>query len=129
MNAPDRSLAGMQVIDVQVPPPSTNHLFANVPGKGRVRSKRYLGWLNAAGWDVAISRARLTHGPVKVTLLVHRTNKRRDIDNTCKPLLDLLVKQGVLIDDSQVESLTVEWSDVVQGARIFIEPFRKEKAA
>lgn len=129
MNAPDRSLAGMQVIDLHDAPPSTNNLYINVRGRGRIRSDRYRTWLNAAGWDVVRAKAKLHDGPVKVTILVRKSNRRSDVDNRAKACLDLLVKQGVLIDDSQIQSLTVEWSDAVQGARIFIEPFRKECAA
>lgn len=129
MNAPDRSIAGMQVIDLHDAPPSANNLFVNVRGRGRVRSERYRTWLSAAGWDVLRAKAKRNDGPVRVTILVRKGNRRADVDNRAKACLDLLVKQGVLIDDSQVQSLTVEWSDAVQGARIFIEPFRKDRAA
>ena len=118
----------LQVFDIKALPPSANNLFANVRGKGRVKTERYKGWLNAAGWDVLLAKPKTMQFPVKVTILIRRHNKRSDIDNQNKPLLDLLVKHGVLIDDSQVMSLTTEWSEAVEGCRIFIEKWRKEAA-
>lgn len=129
MNAPDRSLSGMQVIDIKPLPPSLNNMFVNVRGRGRIKSDRYRTWINAAGWDVKLAKAKPIHGPVRVSILINRPNKRSDLDNLVKPILDLLVTHGVLIDDSQVMALSTEWSDVVEGVRIFLEPWRKAVAA
>jgi Holliday junction resolvase RusA-like endonuclease len=118
----------MQVFDIKAVPPSANNLHRNVRGKGRAKTERYKGWLNAAGWDVAIAKPKLMQFPVKVTILINRPNKRSDIDNRNKALIDLLVKHGVLMDDDQVESLHTEWSDAVDGCRVFVERFRKVAA-
>lgn len=117
----------MQVFDIKAVPPSTNNLYRNA-GKGRVKTERYKGWINAAGWDVALAKPKLMQCPVKISILINRPNKRSDIDNRNKALIDLLVKHGVLIDDNQVESLTTEWSDAVDGCRVFVERFRKAAA-
>lgn len=117
-----------QIFDISALPPSTNNLFVNVRGKGRVKSERYKTWLNAAGWDVLMAKPKLIQSPVRVTILINRPNKRSDVDNRVKALLDLLVAQRVLLDDSQVHSLTVEWSGAVNGCRVFVEQFRKEAA-
>lgn len=119
----------VQMIDIKYVPPSTNSLFRNARGVGRVKTEPYKVWINAAGWDVAAAKVKPIHQPVSVTMLVRRKNKRSDLDNMAKGPLDLLVKHGVILDDSQVMSLTLQWSDAVEGVRIFLEPFRKEKAA
>lgn len=114
-------MTSLAVIDIAEPPPSVNNLFVNVRGKGRVRSDRYKTWLNAAGWDVLQARVKPVHGKVRVTVQARRPSRRADLDNINKAPLDLLVKHGVLIDDSQIESLTTEWSDTIPGCRVVIE--------
>lgn len=112
------------VIDLGSAPPSTNGLFKNIKG-GRAKDERYITWLNAVGWDVKAARVKPIHHKVAVTILVERPNRRSDIDNRLKAPLDLLVRQGVLLDDSQIERVTGQWSDAIKGCRIFIERFRK----
>jgi crossover junction endodeoxyribonuclease RusA len=90
-------------------PPSTNNLYANAQGKGRVKSERYRTWLNAAGWSV---RAALGgHETISTAVCVGLQvpdDRRRDIDNFCKATLDLLVHMKVIEDDKIVERLVVE---------------------
>lgn len=58
-------------------------------------------------------------GDVKVTIAVYtdywvryRTNRVADIDNIVKPLLDSISgKNGVLVDDGQVQGIDVSWQD------------------
>lgn len=93
-------------------PPSTNALFKNVPGKGRVRSAAYKAWAIEAGY--AVNRASPVKGPVTVSVQLSPPNKRkRDADNSLKPILDLLVKHGVIEADdwSIVRSVSAEWAE------------------
>ncbi len=54
--------------------------------------------------------------PVVVTLtFAFRDKRRRDIDNFVKPLLDALVKAGVMEDDKLVDMLHVERRPVTKG--------------
>jgi hypothetical protein len=55
-------------------PPSVNTIYANVPGKGRVKSARYKTWLKAAGWDIAAQRLHNQRWstPCYVTVLYRR---------------------------------------------------------
>ena len=85
--------------------PSLNNLYANVPGKGRVRSERYRVWFNAAGWALKSAGIRweTMRGPVAVEIVTG--NQRIDLDNSAKALLDFLVDMGILADDRQVVDL------------------------
>lgn len=75
-------------------PPSTNALFVQ-RGRKRVRSKEYRAWYELAQYFCEGA----VEGPVAVHICVPE-NKRRDIDNYAKPVLDLLVKQGVIENDN-----------------------------
>jgi crossover junction endodeoxyribonuclease RusA len=93
-------------------PPSTNSLFRNVRGRGRVRSEAYKAWAIEAGYRV--NRAARLKGPVSVSVALCAPDKRRrDADNSLKPILDLLVKHGVIEADdwSIVRSVKAEWVD------------------
>ncbi len=47
-------------------------------------------------------------------------NRKRDIDNPIKPLLDALQKAGVFDDDYQVARLLVERKDIIPGGKVIV---------
>ena len=112
-------------INLSCRPPSANGLFANVPGRGRVKSEKYRGWLNAVGWDLKLAKPERVAGPVNVTLLFERPKGRRraDLDNRAKAALDLLVTHGVIEDDHLVQRLTLAWAPI-SGCQITVEATR-----
>ena len=84
-------------------PPSTNNLFINVRGKGRVKSMEYRSWLSKAAIIINASRAgkRITiEGPVNVTVRIGACNEARDADNFLKACCDLMVATGVIKADN-----------------------------
>ena len=97
-------------LDLPVPP-SANNLFVNRrPGQGRARGPSYRAWLKEAGWEVKLQRPPTLNPPLRVRVRVHidaQLKLNRDIDNTIKPILDLLVKMGVIADDVLVDELTI----------------------
>lgn len=104
----------MTTVRLELPrPPSANNLYRNVPGKGRVRSNEYKRWQQQAGWVLQAARPGALQGAVMVHYLVPdpRDRRRRDIDNLAKPLTDLLVKHGVIEDDSLLRAVTLEYGD------------------
>jgi len=110
------------VIELQHAPPSLNNIYANVSGKGRVKTKRYRTWRAAAGWDVNAAKVEQLSGPVLLDLTVAKPRgTRSDISNRVKAAEDLLVFMNVLVDDSQVQEVHVRWGDV-KGARIELMP-------
>lgn len=110
-------------------PPSSNHLFANIPGKGRVKTSAYRGWIKEAGWVLQAQRHDEIAGPVKVSIAVRRESSRSDIDNRIKALLDLLVRHHVIGDDRMVEELYVRWSSDSDDAQVLIEAFVPSEVA
>ena len=110
----------MNTLSYSVPyPPSTNNLFYNVPGKGRVRTQRYRTWARAAGNDILAQKRGHIGGPVHLTItLTPRRGRNPDASNATKPLEDLLVDMGIIDGDNReiVRKLTVEWDDADEHA-------------
>lgn len=109
MTSPDTGRAGE--VRVTLPfPPSTNALFLNVRGKGRVRSPRYRAWAIEAGY--ALNRHRPIKGPVHVSVALCSPDKRkRDADNSLKPILDLLTAHNIIEADDWtiVRKVEAQW--------------------
>lgn len=111
----------VSIFTVSLPiPPSVNNLFSNVPGKGRVKTKAYTDWIAKA--FAAINREECSSpgvslsGAVCVVMEINRSHAGRDIDNCIKPIIDALVKRGVIINDTHVSSVTACWADKADPA-------------
>lgn len=106
-------------------PPSVNHLYANVPGKGRVKAERYRTWRNAAGWEIRrqIVGSRIP-GPVSLTYTLEDGGSRADLGNHEKALTDLLVEMNVIDGDGPetVRAIKLQWG-AVSGACVKVERF------
>lgn len=116
-----RSIAPRESIEFQVPlPPPLNSLFANVPGKGRVKTGRYRAWIKEAGWSILAARVGHIDGPVSVKITLPNT-ARGDTDAYAKATLDLCVRHGLIEDDRGriIRSLTMDFGDV-DGAKVVI---------
>lgn len=85
-------------------PPSTNNLFANAKGRGRVKTAEYRTWLQSAGllinFQTAKTRVRAVPSPVHVEVRLGKVNPARDADNFLKAVNDLLVHAGVISGDN-----------------------------
>jgi len=91
-------------------PPSTNTLYMNVRGRGRVKTRRYLTWIKNAGGVLMALKVKPVSGRVNVSISILRPDKRkRDIDNLAKAILDLLVNHKIIEDDRYIERLTIGW--------------------
>lgn len=116
-------------------PPSTNALYRNVAGRGRVKTERYKTWLRAAGNEVLatpLSRRAPIKGKFTLTVLAGRPDKgQRDLDNLLKAVGDLLQAHELIENDCLAESITVAWSSTVEKRRIvvFVWPWTAERAA
>lgn len=95
-------------------PISLNNMFANVKGRGRVKTKRYNTWTHHAAAMLndqkPLPRA---NGPVRIVFAVGEVgvSAAMDGDNTLKGCIDALVEAGVLPDDNRktVRGVGMEW--------------------
>lgn len=90
-------------------PPSTNNLYVNVPGRGRVPSKEYAHWKGQAGWELKAQKPRKFTVPVEIVIELCPPSKRAfDPDGKIKCVVDLLVTHQVIADDNfnHVRSVT-----------------------
>jgi Holliday junction resolvase RusA-like endonuclease len=92
-------------------PPTTNALFLNVRGKGRVKTQRYKDWITDAGWlaksAAIVDGERITFsGKVHVEYEVSGSQKF-DEGNLEKPLSDLLVRVGIIKDDRLIDKIII----------------------
>jgi len=115
-------------------PPSVNGMYRNVTGKGRVKTKEAKAWAHEAQWMLIAQRNRSSQhrcivGPVAVTVEAYRPgNKRRDLDNILKALLDLLTASKTIKDDSQVMSIHARWVDAGPPCTITVHEIEQEAA-
>lgn len=114
-------------------PPSTNGLRKTFVRDGRVvsvKTDQYTSWRKAAMWEVAAQRPGKIDGPYRLAIAAQRnwrSKRARDIDNLIKPLSDLLVKAGVVIDDSLAESVSARWDDDLDGKAVVVIVQRAEE--
>lgn len=94
-------------------PPSANALYANSKSGGRHKTKAYAAWTRGELKALLAQRAK----PIGARAIIKITvphNNRIDADNKIKPTLDLLVRAGVLADDSckYVAEVSAAFGDV-----------------
>lgn len=65
-------------------------------------------------------------GPVKVDVQIKpfRDKRRRDLDNTLKSALDLLVRNHVIEDDSRIIDLRIRWGQFDMAHETVIDVMR-----
>lgn len=90
-------------------PPSTNALFRNVKGKGRVKTREYRDWAMHAGWSLKSQGIVTIDDRCIVLIGVERHSMQADIDNRVKATLDVLVDNGIIRDDSLVTAVFSVW--------------------
>ena len=80
-------------------PPSTNALYRNAYGRGRVKTKRYEAWLRQADMSFLLQKRGITpvHGPYH--LHIWRPSDGIDTDNL-KAVPDVLVRWHLVDADS-----------------------------
>lgn len=85
------------------PPPSTNNLYLNRAGRGRVKSQAYRDWITAAESMVMVLKPIDKGHPFRVHLTLvggSDLNLARDIANIEKAAVDLLVTRKRIPGDS-----------------------------
>jgi Holliday junction resolvase RusA-like endonuclease len=102
-------------------PPSTNNLYFNIAGKGRVKTRQYNDWITQCGLLLKNQITGRLMGRVDITIKLEDRHPQRDCDNAAKPICDLLVKMGAIHDDRSkfVRSVKTEWAPI-KGVEIAI---------
>lgn len=111
------------MIEFNLPfPPSTNNLFINLRGRGRVKSPEYRKWRDQARLWLVAQGAGEFKGQAHVSIDLD-DKERGDCDNRAKPVLDILVDHGILQGDSKkhVRRVSVGW-EKLDGCRVTIRP-------
>jgi crossover junction endodeoxyribonuclease RusA len=106
----------MKQVKLTLPyPPTVNHYW------GQVGSKKFLGKKGKEfRQDVYICAYNARKGTLDARLhmevyLYPPDNRKRDVDNVLKPLLDALEHAGVYENDSQIDKLCITRMDVIKG--------------
>jgi Holliday junction resolvase RusA-like endonuclease len=86
--------------------PSVNNLFVNTPGRGRIRGTPYRDWLHDAGWIVKLQHPPAVPGLVRV-FIEAPLHRRRDLDNSLKAPIDLIVQLGIIKKDNLIDDLRI----------------------
>lgn len=111
-------------------PPSVNSIYGNKPkgsgGPGRYVTQKYKKWRDSAMLEVIAQGAKPHEGAVvvEVRAAYPASGRRRDADNLLKPIIDLLVKSGLIIDDNSsiLQKVSVAWGYGEEGSvAVFIE--------
>lgn len=107
-------------------PISTNNLFVNVPGRGRIMSKPYKAWKGGAAALLMMQRPLPKFAlPVELTFYVGENGiGQMDSDNTLKAYTDALKVAGVIHDDSRrwVRRTGAVWVPGMSGCVVRIKP-------
>jgi len=88
-------------------PPSAWDLYEGW-GKTRRLSRSYAKWREDAGYFIKRPEAAISV-PFSLHIALRRPNKRHDIDNRSKAVLDVLQHYGVIKNDNLCERLTMAW--------------------
>lgn len=108
--------------------PTSNNLYATGVAKRRFRTREYDAWIMEAGWALATHRVPKQVGKVSIMIEVREppTARREDVESRCKAGVDILVRHGIIPDDSQhyVRQVTMAWAADVDGIRISIRQWK-----
>lgn len=98
----ERAVQRSENVSFELPlPPSTNQLFANEPGKGRVKTSLYRAWIASAASHLMLQRVKPVASPVAITITLDgKVHRGRDLGNVEKAVTDLLVSQGIIAGDN-----------------------------
>jgi len=101
-------------------PPSVNHYWRRVGARTLIsrEGRRYRARVTSM---LAPRRAEPLRGSLHVHVAVHPPDqRRRDLDNAMKALLDSLAHGGVYEDDGQIDRLDIQRCAVVPDGKVVV---------
>ena len=100
-------------------PPTVNHYYTVANGR-KILSKRGRKYKEDA-WVLAVAQGpnyRL-EAPISVFIRAYPPdNRKRDLDNLLKPVLDVLTTAGIYEDDSEISDLRIQRFEPSKPGRI-----------
>jgi crossover junction endodeoxyribonuclease RusA len=101
-------------------PPSVNHYWRRVGAKTLI-SRNGRQYCERVAWQVHAAGTKKLAGRLSVSIDVHPPdNRRRDLDNVLKALLDACTKAGLWLDDSQIDQLVLVRMPVVKDGKVVL---------
>ena len=92
-------------------PPTVNHYYTISKGKRprKILSEAARAYKELCSWGMLEQGTPKLKGPRFSLFIVARPpdNRKRDLDNLLKPILDALVEYGAITDDSKVDDLRI----------------------
>lgn len=114
-------------------PPSINSYHRSVTTRSGVSkvlvSREGRSWRKKALQLAAMQGARLIEGEVGITITAYFRDRRRDLDNVCKPTLDLLETAGLIENDRRVQRIVMLRRIDRGNPRVVVEIAPHERAA
>jgi crossover junction endodeoxyribonuclease RusA len=89
-------------------PPSVWDMYVGW-GKTRRLSPEYTKWRGDAGVFMRGRNEKPVSTPFCISICLKRPNKRQDLDNRIKPILDALQFYGIIKNDNLCERVTATW--------------------
>lgn len=105
------------MIELTLPwPPSVNRYWRTFQGR-MIISAEGRSYRKAVADQVLIQRgAKHYEGKMRVEIQAWRPdNRRRDLDNLLKAVLDACTHAGVWVDDSNIVDLRIYWAEDIGG--------------
>ena len=107
-------------------PPSVNHLYKNVKGVGRVKTKAYDDFTMMAVAAIRRQSVPRIEGRIVAIWGVERRSDQADVSNRLKAAEDSLVKAGIIEDDRFITAHFITWSPPANGlAHIQLLPVQR----
>ena len=107
-------------------PPTMNHYWCR--GRyGTFISAKGRNFRRSVGIIVAAYRVESLEGPLAIGItMIPPDNRRRDIDNILKPLLDALQHAGCYEDDSQIVHLNIHKNEPQKPGNVLVRVAKAE---
>lgn len=110
-------------------PPSAWDLYTGW-GKTRRLSDEYRKWREDCGHFIRGRNEHPINVPFSCFIALKRPNKRQDLDNRSKAILDALQHYGVIKNDNLLERLTMQWDAGLDAeCVVIVQPAEEAMAA
>jgi crossover junction endodeoxyribonuclease RusA len=109
-------------------PPSTNNLYFNVRGRGRVKTPRYRRWITDAGWAMKRQHMPLPRFPAAFEITISLPAKARMDRDNLKAIPDLLKSMGIIVNDDRRHMVEYRVVEQDECAEVVVELREKGKS-